>query len=42
MGSVIEMSQNKIYRFYGLNTFAKGMIGAKENLTALEVGQIYN
>lgn len=24
------------------NTFAKGLIGAEENLTALEVGQIYN
>lgn len=24
------------------NTFAKGMIGSEENLTALEVGQIYN
>lgn len=38
--SAVETETTRISLSF--NTFAKGMIGAEENLTALEVGQIYN
>lgn len=36
----VESEQTRVSLSF--NTFAKGLIGSEENLTALEVGQIYN
>jgi uncharacterized protein (TIGR02466 family) len=38
--SAVEADQTRVSLSF--NTFAKGLIGSEENLTALEVGQIYN
>jgi len=38
--NVVQAEQTRVSLSF--NTFAKGLIGSEENLTALEVGQIYN
>jgi len=38
--NVVETDHTRVSLSF--NTFAKGLIGSEENLTALEVGQIYN